>query len=928
MKKLILLFLASHAYLASAQIITSSPLFPTAEDTVTIIFDAGKGNRGLVGASEVYAHTGVLTDRSATPSSWRYVKTNWGVNTPETRLSPLGNDKWQIRFHIRSYYGVPNTERITHLAFVFRNAASTREGKTETNGDIFLPVYEQGLQVTLLQPLEPFTFITLQDSLTILAAAAGAGEISLYANEQKIASTTSDSLRYTYRPAGLGKTAIRVAARSTSGAEKSTSFVVIVHSLALTAELPAGVRDGINYQADGSVTLVLHAPNKQFVYLLGDFTAWDILPAGQMKRTADGQRYWLNLSGLQQGKEYIFQYFVDGKTKIADPYCEKISDPWNDSSISSSTFPNLIPYPAGKTTEIAGVLQTGQIPYQWQDNSYIRPAKENLVIYELLLRDFLSRHDFRTLCDTLNYFQRLGVNAIELMPVSEFEGNSSWGYNPSFYFAVDKYYGPKADLQRFIDEAHQRGIAVIMDLVLNHSYGQSPLVRLYAADMAHNPWYNAQSPNTTYSWGYDFNHTAIATQNFVDRVTSFWLSEYHMDGFRFDFSKGFTNTPGDGWAYDASRIALLKRMASKIWQQDARAYVILEHFTDNNEERELADYGMLIWGNMNYNYNEATMGYHGGKSDFSRASHTARGWGRPHLLAYMESHDEERLMFKNLSYGNSGPGYSIKDTTTALKRMELAAAFFLTIPGPKMLWQFGELGYGYSIDTNGRLGEKPLRWNYLDDPHRRQLWQVMSRLIRLKTTQPALSTTDVSLALYPSVKRINLNHSSANLSIIGNFDVTATQIDPAFQHPGPWYDYMSGDSLLVQNVHGLITLQPGEYRIYTDRRLAQEIPTEVLTAPSSSIPDRFVLLGNYPNPFNNATSVHLTLTAPAHVALQVYNVRGEQVSRLLHCPMAGGVHEVRWDGQDSQGRPLASGVYILQAKIGEQTTWRRMLLLR
>jgi 1,4-alpha-glucan branching enzyme len=876
----------------------------------------------------VYAHTGVLTEKSATPSSWRYVKTNWGVNTPETKLSPLGSDKWQFRFHIRSYYGVPTTEKITHLAFVFRNAGSTREGKTETGGDIFLPVYEQGLQVSVLRPVEPFTFIAPGDSVPVLAAATGSQEISLYIDEQKAVTVNNDSLRYTIKVLTVGKKTIRVTARSSSGAEKSTLFYIIVHNINATAELPAGVRDGINYQNDGSVTLVLYAPFKQFVYILGDFTNWDIRPEYMMKRTANGHRYWLNLPGLQQGKEYIFQYFVDGKIKIADPYCEKISDPLNDGYISPSTYPNLLPYPIGKTTEIAGVLQTGQTPFTWRDGAYVKPARENLVIYELLLRDFLGRHDFRTLCDTLNYFQRLGVNAIELMPVSEFEGNSCWGYNPSFYFAPDKYYGPKADLQRFVDEAHRRGIAVIQDIVLNHSYGQSPMVRLYAADMVHSPWFNIQSPNTVYSWGYDFDHTAIATQNFVDRVTSFWLTEYHMDGFRFDFSKGFTNTPGDGWAYDASRIALLKRIADKIWQQQAGAYVILEHFTDNNEERELTDYGMLLWGNMNYNYNEATMGYHGGKSDFTRTSYLARSWNQPHLVAYMESHDEERLMFKNLSYGNSGPGYSIKDTTTALRRMELAAAFFLTIPGPKMLWQFGEMGYDYSIDTNGRLGEKPLRWNYLSDQRRQHLWNVMARLIRLKTSHPAMSTADFSLAVYPSVKRINLNHSSASFAIIGNFDIVAAQIDPAFQHVGQWYEFFSGDSLQVQDMHGLITLQPGEYRMYADKRIPEQGATFIASTPSSAVPQDFSLAANYPNPFNDETMIRFTIAAPSQVSLDVFNVRGEWVARVFDHEVPAGIYETRWNGRDSNGRPLGTGVYFLRGRMGEEIAWQRMLLLR
>jgi len=131
------------------------------------------------------------------------------------------------------------------------------------------------------------------------------------------------------------------------------------------------------------------------------------------------------------------------------------------------------------------------------------------------------------------------------MPVCEFEGNLSWGYNPSFYFAPDKYYGPKNDMKVFIDSCHNRGIAVIMDIVLNHCFGQSPLVQLYldhyGTDEIYikspNPWFNTSSPNTLYKWGADFNHESISTQKLVDRINSYWLTDYNIDGFRFDFSK-------------------------------------------------------------------------------------------------------------------------------------------------------------------------------------------------------------------------------------------------------------------------------------------------------------------------------------------------------------------------------------------------------
>jgi 1,4-alpha-glucan branching enzyme len=169
-------------------------------------------------------------------------------------------------------------------------------------------------------------------------------------------------------------------------------------------------------------------------------------------------------------------------------------------------------YPVGKADGIVSVFQTAQTPYEWQVEEFVKPLKQDLIIYELLVRDFVSARNYQTLIDTINYLKNLGINAIELMPVSEFEGNSSWGYNPSFYFAPDKYYGTKNDLKEFIDVCHQNGMAVILDMVLNHSYGQSPLVQLYfdgsAGDYGQptplNPWYNETSPNQSLLLGFRF----------------------------------------------------------------------------------------------------------------------------------------------------------------------------------------------------------------------------------------------------------------------------------------------------------------------------------------------------------------------------------------------------------------------------------------
>jgi 1,4-alpha-glucan branching enzyme len=105
-------------------------------------------------------------------------------------------------------------------------------------------------------------------------------------------------------------------------------------------------------------------------------------------------------------KEYIFQYFVEG-IRVGDPYCDKVSDPDVDPTITQAAYPNLIQYPTGKTTGIASVLQTAQTPYQWQVNNFTRPNKHNLVIYECLVRDFVPQHYWAKMIDSLPYLEKL-----------------------------------------------------------------------------------------------------------------------------------------------------------------------------------------------------------------------------------------------------------------------------------------------------------------------------------------------------------------------------------------------------------------------------------------------------------------------------------------------------------------------------------------
>ena len=591
--------------------------------------------------------------------------------------------------------------------------------------------------------------------------------------------------------------------------------------------LPAAAKDGVVFINGGtSAIITLYAPSKTSVYVIGDFSNWQTLPANQLKLAPDNNTWWVQIDGLDPNTEYAYQFMVDGSLKVADPYCEKVLDPMNDSFIGNSVYPGLKAYPTGKTTGIVSVMQANKPVYTWKNNSFTRPDKNNLVIYELLIRDFTSEHTYASTLQKLDYLVSLGINAIELMPVTEFEGNISWGYNISYALAPDKYYGTKLALQNFIDECHGKGIAVIMDMVLNHAFGQSPMVQLYFdgnKPTANSPWFNVDAKHP-YNVGYDFNHESAATKYYVKNVVKYWMQQYKIDGFRFDLSKGFTqktsSDDGSFAAYDASRIAIWKDYNSYIKSIDPNNfYVILEHFADASEEKVLADDGMMLWANINYNMNEATMGWLGA-SDFSWAFSSKHGFGKSeNLVSYMESHDEERLNFKNITYGNVVAGYSVKDLTTALKREEMAAAFLFAVPGPKMIWQFGELGYDYSIDFNGRLGEKPIKWDYFDDARRKALYNAYAKFIKLKKNNAIFTTTNTSYNLAGGIKYIKLVNGSNTVMVVGNFDVTPQTANIDFGTNGNWIDAISGTSINLATTNYSTVLAPGEYHIYSKQAL-------------------------------------------------------------------------------------------------------------
>lgn len=868
----IFIFLLVHQ-LGITQIIQISPAFPTVNDVVTIHYNASQGNGGLVGVTPVYTHTGIVT-QSGLPSSWSYVQGNWGQADTNVLMTDLGNNIHEIVIDIDQYYGFPNGTNVAKLAFVFRNSDGSLEGKTATMGDIFYPIYpiNGGFQAAIFKPYSDL-LVNLNDTISISGQSNSNATLQLFDNGMLVEDTTNTTvIEKDIIINSSGDHQIILVADDGSTILRDTVNYVVIPALNLV-DPPNGLVDGINYINDSTVTLKFYAPEKTTVNLIGDHNSWMVNSSSFMSLSTDSSYWWKTISGLSTGGKYTYQYLVDGVIKIADPLSPLILDPNNDANIGSFNYPNPIPYPSNYTNGFVTVMEPGKTAYNWTNNNFTPPDNKDLIIYELLVRDFVSTHSYQTLIDTLDYLAELGVNAIELMPPGEFENNESWGYNPSFHMALDKYYGTPEHFKAFIDSCHGRGIAVINDIVFNQAFGQSPMVNLYWDALnnrpaANNPWFNEVCPHPPYCWGYDFDHSSDATKNFMDRVNHYWLDEYHIDGFRFDFTKGFSNNSNN---YDNDRINLLKRMADTIWSKHPNAYVILEHWADNNEEKILANYGMMLWGNVTHGYQESAMGYPS-NSNLSWGVYKYRLWNEPHLISYMESHDEERIMYKNITYGNTTGQQNAKNLLNGLKRTEGLAALMLTTPGPKMIWQFGELGYDISIDYICRTCNKPILWNYFTENSRKRLYDVYKASIELRKSHPVFTGDDFTYSLNGAVKSLKLNDPSMNAVVIVNIDVNPQDKTIDFQHNGWWYEYFSGDSIQI-NGTSIISLDPGDYKVFTDLKLDKPEILNTLGFNEYEIANWDVNI--FPNPSRDFLNITINGSKSKDIKYTIMNTLGK-----------------------------------------------------
>jgi len=773
---------------------------------------------------------------------------SWNNSNDLNKLNyNAATDSYSLTFTPTAFFGRTGIGR---FGFLLKD----KTGSHQTSPDIFVNVGTLSLNLT--NPLSnSLTSVPAGNSINITATTNTNATFQLKANGTVVNSTTTPSQSYSYNYTVTQDASMELVATQGTNS-KTATFILQVPRNVVSEAIPNWIRQGINYHPTDptKVGLALYAPGKSFVHVIGSFNNWVVNDTYLMKKdTTNPDLYWIELIGLTPQQLYTFQYRTNDLRKVADPYSPQILSSYDDPWISASTFPNLPAFPAGQGFEVS-TFKTGQTAYNWQVTNFQRPAKQDLVVYELLLRDFTQEKNWQSLIDKISYLKNLKINAIELLPIMEFDGNLSWGYNTSFHYALDKAYGTPEKFKEFVDLCHQNGIAVILDVAFNHATGRSPLVRLWNIDpdgdgygdvAANNPYFN-QVPKHSYNVFNDFNHTSLSTQYYVERCLQQWLTEYHIDGFRWDLTKGFTQSCSENDeactnAYQQDRVDIMKHYADRQWAIDPNSYMIFEHLGTDAEEQQWANYriaegkGVMLWNKQTDPYNQNTMGYQE-NSNYDRMNHSLHGFTNMSAVGYGESHDEERLMFKNLAYGAVNGSYNVKDLNTALERMKTFGATFFTIPGPKMIWQFGELGYEFSInrcangtiDSGCRTDEKPVAFSlgYDTNANRKAVYDTWAKIINIRNTYPVFKSKTYSIESNNLTNDPNglitriyvydtaITTGTKNVVVLANYTTSAQNVVPYFPYTGQWQNLMDNSILNVASTTTPITLQPGEFRIF------------------------------------------------------------------------------------------------------------------
>lgn len=289
------------------------------------------------------------------------------------------------------------------------------------------------------------------------------------------------------------------------------------------------------FPIDGGFAFRVWAPNATAMYVVGDFNDWNET-ANPLADEGNGHWYG-EVAGASAGQEY--QFIVTN---------------------GENSFYRIDPRAAKVTNSVGNAVLYDHSAFDWQGDEFATPPVHQLVIYETHIGSFVDDGDgpadLADLTGKLGYLRDLGINAVELMPIMEFAGDISWGYNPAHLFAVESAYGGPDAMKTFVREAHRAGIAVIVDVVYNH-FGPSDLAIWQFDGWSENDKggiYFYQDWRSATPWGDtrpDYGRREV--RDFILDNARMWLRDYHVDGLRLDMTpymrtgSGFDGDIHEGW---------------------------------------------------------------------------------------------------------------------------------------------------------------------------------------------------------------------------------------------------------------------------------------------------------------------------------------------------------------------------------------------
>jgi 1,4-alpha-glucan branching enzyme len=522
------------------------------------------------------------------------------------------------------------------------------------------------------------------------------------------------------------------------------------------------------------VTFRVWAPNAASVTVPGQFNNWSTTASPLVKEGTNG--VWsADVRGALPGQEY--KYLINGNIWKRDPRDRKCV----------STVGNSIVY--DPTT------------FNWGGDSFTTPALEDLVIYELHIGTFYDPNPlnsvpgrFTDAVNKLDYLKGLGVSAVEVMPIAEFPGDFSWGYNPADPYAVENVgYGGPDGFKTFVKACHARGIAVLLDVVHNH-YGPSDL-DLWNFD----GWTGGGNQGGIYfyqdagicctTYGSRPNYTRQLARDYIQDNFRMWLDEYHVDGFRWDTPGLMINASGYGTVNDA--ITLIQTITSMIHTSYPGRIDIAEDVTGLGFDStwDGSFHGSITW--------QLTQGSDANRDMNAVASEVSGAGAGLTRVVYMESHD----VVGDLNMGVRLPtaiDSATPDSYWARKRSTLGAALTFTAPGVPMLFQGQEM-----LENRQFSDTLPVDWSKTATyTNIVQLYHDLIRLHRnLDGLTPGLKGDQCSVYKVDNVNKLlayrrwKSGAATQDVVVIANFaNAVRSNYTLSFPRAGPWYVYFNSDS--------------------------------------------------------------------------------------------------------------------------------------